>query len=255
MLAAGAHRATRDRRRHLCLAGGVALNCVANGTPPARGPLPRHLDSAGRRRRRRRARARRLPAGIAMATRRAKSTATIRCAAPTSGPRSTTTRSRTRSIARALPIERLDEDETARSRRRERSPRARSSAGSTGAWSSGRARSAARSILGDAAQLADAVGDEPQDQVPRIVPAVRARRCCASASAITSSSIAPSPYMLLVAPVREELRAPMTPSSDKPLRHREAQRAALDDPGGHARRLLGAHSDGASRDQSALSTS
>ena len=48
-------RSLRDSTglRRLCLAGGVALNCVANG-PRAEGwPLRRHLDSAGRRRCRR----------------------------------------------------------------------------------------------------------------------------------------------------------------------------------------------------------
>ena len=49
--------------RNLCLAGGVALNCVANGKVLARRPLRQHLDSAGRGRCRRRGRsgARSLP--------------------------------------------------------------------------------------------------------------------------------------------------------------------------------------------------
>ena len=34
--------------KYLCLAGGVALNCVANGRILREGPLRRHLDSAGR---------------------------------------------------------------------------------------------------------------------------------------------------------------------------------------------------------------
>ena len=42
--------------RNLCLAGGVALNCVANGRILREGPFERHLDPAGGRRRRRRAR-------------------------------------------------------------------------------------------------------------------------------------------------------------------------------------------------------
>ena len=56
-------RARDRRRRNLCLAGGVALNCVANGKILRDGAFEQHLDPAGGRRRRRRARrgARRLP--------------------------------------------------------------------------------------------------------------------------------------------------------------------------------------------------
>ena len=43
-----------------------------------------------------------------------------------------------------------------------------------------------RSILGDARSRADAVGDEPEDQVPRVVPAVRAVGAARSASTSTS---------------------------------------------------------------------
>ena len=49
--------------------------------------------------------------------------------------------------------------------------------------------------------------------------------------------------MLLVAPVRPKHRIAMTDGAAAALRHREAQRAALDDPRGDARRLLGAHPD------------
>ena len=42
--------------KNLCLAGGVALNCVANGTHPARRHFRSHLDSTGGGRRGRRAR-------------------------------------------------------------------------------------------------------------------------------------------------------------------------------------------------------
>jgi carbamoyltransferase len=34
---------------NLCLAGGVALNCVANGRPAQGRPVPKYLDPAGRR--------------------------------------------------------------------------------------------------------------------------------------------------------------------------------------------------------------
>jgi carbamoyltransferase len=62
-----------------------------------------------------------------------------------------------------------------------------------------------RSIIGDARIDQDAVGDEPQDQVPRIVPPVRAGGPAgARARLLPDAPAEPSPYMLLVAPVRRE---------------------------------------------------
>ena len=61
-----------------------------------------------------------------------------------------------------------------------------------------------------------------------------------------------SPYMLLVADVRERAPHRDDARSRSALRHRQAQRAALGDPGGDARRLLGAHPDRARGHQPAL---
>ena len=58
-----------------------------------------------------------------------------------------------------------------------------------------------------------------------------------------------SPYMLLVAEVREEHRIAMTEERAESLRHRQAQRAAFVDSRGHARRLFGARADGAPGNQ------
>ena len=44
--------------KNLCIAGGVALNCVANGRIAREGRIRERLDSAGRRRRRHRDRLR-----------------------------------------------------------------------------------------------------------------------------------------------------------------------------------------------------
>ncbi len=55
--------------KNLCLAGGVALNCVGNGRILREGPFKNDLDPAGRRRRRRRARRR--PAHLAPVPRQA----------------------------------------------------------------------------------------------------------------------------------------------------------------------------------------
>ena len=54
MLAAARHVHRETGQRHLCLAGGVALNCVGNGRILREGALRRHLDTARGRRCRRR---------------------------------------------------------------------------------------------------------------------------------------------------------------------------------------------------------
>ena len=98
----------------------------------------------------------------------------------------------------------------------------------------------------------DAVGDEPEDQVPRVVPAVRAggaaraRRATGSSSTATARTCCSSPTFM---PTR---RLPPSAGRRHALGHRAAERAAVDDSGGHARRLLGAHPDGAARDEPAL---
>ena len=88
----------------------------------------------------------------------------------------------------------------------------------------------------------DAVGDEPEDQVPRELPAVRAERA-ARARRDYFELDADSPYMLLVAPVQQDAPHRDDRRAAAALRHREAERAALRHPRGHARRLLGAHPD------------
>ena len=86
MLRMARHVHRETGMKNLCLAGGVALNCVGNGRILREGPFERHLDSAGRRRRRRRARRRavhlapaaRQPADAAAA----RSASTARCSGP-----------------------------------------------------------------------------------------------------------------------------------------------------------------------------
>ena len=78
------------------------------------------------------------------------------------------------------------------------------------------------------------------------------RRCCARMSPTGSSSDADSPYMLLVADVSEDRRRADDDGGTGAVRHRQAERAALGHPGGDPRRLFGAHPDRARRDQPAL---
>ena len=74
--------------RNLCLAGGVALNCVANGKVLRDGHFRAHLDSAGGRRRRRRARrsAGRLSSSCRKPRALDESTGMTACRAPISAP-------------------------------------------------------------------------------------------------------------------------------------------------------------------------
>ena len=107
----------------------------------------------------------------------------------------------------------------------------------------------------------DAGDDEPEDQVPRELPAVRAGRA-AGATRTSGSTLEPgqeSPYMLLVAPVLRRAPACRSPTSsarrwqhDPDLRNR-VNVAALDDSGGHARRLQRADPDRGRGAQSAAS--
>ena len=62
-----------------------------------------------------------------------------------------------------------------------------------------------------------------------------------------------SPYMLIVADVREDKRRQMTPDEAGLVRNRQAQCVALGNPGGDPCRLFGPHPDRARRHQSAVS--
>ena len=73
---------------------------------------------------------------------------------------------------------------------------------------------------------------------------VRAERAARARRASTSSSTADSPvHAAGRAGAAQQRRIPMTRRAAAPLRHREAERAALRHPGRHPRRLLGAHPD------------
>ena len=86
---ARARRARKDTgEKNLCLAGGVALNCVANGKLLRDGCFEQHLDAARGRRRRRRARrgAGRLSPASSSASASVERRHGRACAAATSGP-------------------------------------------------------------------------------------------------------------------------------------------------------------------------
>ena len=169
----------------------------------ARRAVRAHLDPAGGRRCRRRARRRAAHLAPAPRASRARSRRdATRCRASYLGPEFTPDE-----IERFLDVgrRRLRRGSTATelldARRRSCSPTRRSSAGSTAAWSSARARSA-RAASSATRAARGCRRDEPQDQVPRGLPAVRAERAARARARTTSSSTRDSPYMLLVAPVQ-----------------------------------------------------
>ena len=234
--------ATSTGARNACLAGGVALNCVANGRLLREGPFerlwiqPAAGDAGG-------------AVGAALygwhqilgqparGRRRPR---------PDAGrvPRPALRHRRDRGLARRTRLS----VRTARGRRaggahrRARSPTARSSDSSQGRMEFGPRALGHRSIVGDPALAGDAVDHEPEDQVPRVVPAVRARRARRPGRASTSrSSRASSRRTCCSSPTS----VPSSASTTSTITTRSAdlrtlgQRDPLDHPRGHPRRLLG----------------
>ena len=160
--------------RNLCLAGGVALNCVANGKILRDGHFDEHLDPAGGGRRRRLGRrgAVRLPPvqGAAAPPERRSSTA---CAAPTSARSSRQREIEQRLRAAGAQVQRR------RRRRRDRpggrcAGRAESAGLVPGAHGVRPARAGRPLDPGRSALAEHAEDAQPEGEVPRIVPAVRA---------------------------------------------------------------------------------
>ena len=107
----------------------------------------------------------------------------------------------------------------------------------------------ARSIIGDARSPTMQSRDEPEDQVPRVVPARSRRRCSRSASTNTSRCGPARTAPTCCWSRRCQDRSGAT-SNGRRRRLRgidKLKAAALDDPGGHPRRLLGARADRRSR--------
>ena len=94
-----------------------------------------------------------------------------------------------------------------------------------------------RSIIGDARSAADAVGDEPEDQVPRVLPAVRpfgpARNASTNTSTCARGNRARTCYWSRRCSARKRMR--IERSGTDPHRHRQAETAAFDDARDHPR--------------------
>ena len=212
------HAAATTGERNACLAGGVALNCVANGRLLREGPFERHLDPAGGRRRRRGVGAAlyglapdRRPAASRRRRRRRDERRLPRARVLRRGDRRAT------ALDAGYPFERVPEDAAlgrpdrrARRRRQGRRPVRRPDGVRPRALGH-------RSILGDAALARDAVDHEPEDQVPGVVPPVRPAVLAERASDYFDIDVE-SPYMMLVASVRERLRTSERPAAADDLR-------------------------------------
>ena len=118
----------------------------------------------------------------------------------------------------------LDDDATDRARRRRRWPTSKAVG-----WFQGRMEFGPRALGAPldprrSALARHAEDAQPQGQVPRELPAVRARRCCARTSPTGSSSTPTAPTCCWCADVREDRRRAMTRGGAGAVRHRQAQR-------------------------------
>ena len=215
--------------QNLCLAGGVALNCVANGKVLRDGAFeniwiqPAAGDAGGA-----------LGAALAIYHLHAERPRTVvntpdaHGRAPISGPSSTKPRSRRASTAAGARFDDADAATPCSTRPRRRSPTARPSAGSR---ADGVRPARARQSLDPRrpARPDHAEEAQPQGQVSRELPPVRALGAARAGRGWFDLDV-DSPYMLLVAPVAEQHTRAMTRRAAEAVRHRQAQRAALDIP-------------------------
>ena len=178
MLRMARHVHRETGMKNLCLAGGVALNCVGNGRLLREGPFERHLDPARRGRRRRRARRRARSIWHQLLGKRAAHAPSRRraCTARYLGPAFADDEiAAFLDVGRAPSTEQLATRTTLIDARRRELLADEKVVG----WFQGRMEFGPRALGAPQhprrpALAEDAVGDEPEDQVPRELPAVRA---------------------------------------------------------------------------------
>ena len=249
-------RLTRSLReetgiRNLCLAGGVALNCVANGKVLREGVLrPASISSPPPATRAARW-APRSSAITCSADGSARRTATP-CAAPTSG-RSTRRPTSRRACARPARASRCWMMPASSRRSAEDLSQGKAMGWFQGRMEFGPRALGNRSILGDprspTMQKTLNLKVKYRESFRPFAPSVLRERV-----SDWFEMDSDSPYMLLVADVVEAPAARDDGGGEAVVRHRQAQRAALRYSRGHARRLLGAHPDRASGHQSRATT-
>ena len=199
--AAGAvARAARPGCSNLCLAGGVALNCVANGKVLRDGPFeeiwiqPAAGDAGG-------------ALGAALAAyhhaqapaRASRRNGRTRMQGAYLGPSFRAGRDRAAARQGSARTSRVIDDEALiDARRAGAGRRQRGRLVSRAAWSSARARSGARSILGDPRSPTMQKSAQPQGQIPRKLPALCAVGAARRRRRLVRARLR-QPYMLLVA--------------------------------------------------------
>ncbi len=105
-------------------------------------------------------------------------------------------------------------------------------------------------------QPRDAVGDEPEDQVPRVVPAVRPVGAARTRRRLFRDAAGRGePLHAAGGPGRRPSAASRRRPDATLHGARQAEDLPLDDSGGHARRLLGPRADGRRRAARPVSTS
>ena len=255
MLRPGPPRARAHRRAHISAWPAASRSTASPTAAAARGHLRRHLDPAGGRRRRRRAGRR--------AARRATRTSTCRARAEPDGrdrqqgsylgPAFSSAEVRAFLDRQGYPL-RGDRGPTERVRahRRRRSADGQGRRLPVGRMEFGPRALGARSILGDPRSADTQALDEPEDQVPRVVPPLRAVGAGEERAASTSSSRARARTCCWWRPVREERRRAIDRSGYE-RRRRPAARSctsrAVGHPGDHPRRLQRARPDRRRRDR------
>ncbi len=197
--------------KNLCLAGGVALNCVANGRILREGPFDRHLDSARRRRRGRGAGRGLVHLASAAGQAARRRTDWIASVARCSGPASRTTRF----AASSTPREPAIAGSTTKTSLCDDVADLIASEKVVG-WLQGRMEFGpralgGRSILGDARstrmQSVMNLKIKFRESFRPFAPSVLEERVD---EYFEMRPHQPSPYMLLVAPVRGDKRLPLT---------------------------------------------
>ena len=195
----------------------------------ARGAVQAALDPAGGRRRRRRARrrARDLPQGARQRRARPHAGGDAHAGLATSARRSPTTRSSAFLRGVGAVYERLPTRRAARPHRAQLLADEKVVGWFQGRMEFGPRALGARSILGDPRSPQMQSVHEPEDQVPRELPAVRAERAARARRATASSSTPTRPTCCSSRRCSGARRIAMTAGAGAALRHREAERAAL----------------------------
>ena len=248
MLRSARHVHEQTGMKNLCLAGGVALNCVANGRILREGPFddiwiqPAAGDAGG-------------ALGVALfiwhqLLNQPRTPAANRLAARLAAGSDVFRRRRSsNSSTRSGPATRsIDDDQQLCDHIADQIAAGNVIGWFQGPMEFGPRALGSRSLLGDPRnpdmQTVMNVKVKFREGFRPFAPAVLAERAHEYFDVEPDQD---SPYMLLVAPVRDEKRCPLTAEDRSAAGHRQAEDAAIRSAGDHARRLLGPRANRRSR--------